>query len=386
VRQAALRFGVKASVYYGKGDIRVESVPDPEIKDPTDAIVRITHACICGSDLWFYRGYERDWKPGFRTGHEWMGIVEEVGKEVKTVKKGDWVLAPFAFSDGKCEFCEKGLFTSCVHGGFWGGENLGGQAEAIRAPFADGTLVKIPESASGDDAVLTRLLPLTDVMGTGYHSVVSANLRAGKTIIVIGDGAVGLCAVLSAKILGAGRIILMGHNPDRLKLGQRFGATDIISTRAKAPPGYEQVSPPPELSRTTSWAGFHLGLAINDAQAMAEAVQMTGGGAESVAECVGLKSSFDLAIGVARPGGVVGFVGVPHVTEAIDLGRMFSQNISLRGGVAPVRAYIPDLMDQVLAEKIDPSPVLEMSVDLRGVPEGYAAMDSRQKIKVMVRP
>ena len=221
-------------------------------------------------------------------------------------------------------------------------------------------------------------------MGTGYHSVVSANLRPGKTIIVIGDGAVGLCAVLSAKILGARRIILMGHNPDRLKLGQRFGATDIITTRAKAP--HEQVSPPSELSRTTSWAGFHLGLAINDAQAVAEAKLMTGGGAESVAECVGLKSSFDLAIGVARPGGVVGFVGVPHVTEAIDLGRMFSQNISLRGGVAPVRAYIPDLMDQVLAGKIDPSPVLEMSVDLEGVPEGYAAMDSRKKIKVMVKP
>ena len=240
-----------------------------------------------------------------------MGIVEEVGKEVKSVKKGDWVLAPFAFSDGKCEFCENGLFTSCVHGGFWGGENLGGQAEAIRAPFADGTLVKIPESAGGDDDVLTRLLPLTDVMGTGYHSVVSANLRAGKTIIVIGDGAVGLCAVLSARILGAERIILMGHNPDRLKLGQRFGATDIISTRAKAPPGYEQVSPPPELSRTTSWAGFHLGLAINDAQAMAEAVQMTGGGAESVAECVGLKSSSILLSGLPDRAESLGSSGFP---------------------------------------------------------------------------
>jgi threonine dehydrogenase-like Zn-dependent dehydrogenase len=350
-----LRSRVKASVYYGQGDIRVQSVPDPEIKDPTDALVRITHACICGSDLWFYRGYEPDWKPGFRTGHEWMGIVEEVGKEVKTVKKGDWVLAPFAFSDGKCEFCAKGLFTSCVHRGFWGGENPGGQAEAIRASFADATLVKIPENVAGDDAILTRLLPLTDVMGTGYHSVVSANLQPGKTAIVIGDGAVGLCAVISAKLLGAGRIILMGHNAFRLKLGQNFGATDIISTR-------------------------------DDAQAMAEAVQLTEGGAESVAECVGLRSSFNLAIGVARPGGVVGFVGVPHVSEAIDLDRMFSHNISLRGGVAPVRAYIPHLMDEVLAERIDPSPVLEMSVDLEGVPEGYAAMDSRRKIKVMVKP
>jgi len=192
-------------------------------------------------------------------------------------------------------------------------------------------------------------------MGTGYHAIVSSQLQPGKTVIVVGDGAVGLCAVLSAKVLGAGRIILMGHNAGRLKLGQKFGATDTISTR-------------------------------DDAQAIAEALQMTEGGAESVAECVGLKSSFDLAIGVARPGGVVGFVGVPHVTEAIDLDRMFSHNISLRGGVAPVRAYIPRLMDQVLAEKIDPSPVLEMSVDLAGVPDGYAAMDSRSKIKVMVRP
>jgi threonine dehydrogenase-like Zn-dependent dehydrogenase len=346
---------VKASVYYGKGDIRVESVPDPEVKDSTDAIVQIKYACICGSDLWFYRGYEPDWKPGFRTGHEWMGVVNEVGKEVKTVKKGDWVLAPFAFSDGQCEFCRKGLYTSCLQRGFWGGQNLGGQAEAIRAPFADATLVKIPEKVAGDDAILTRLLPLTDVMGTGYHAVVSAQLQPGKTAIVVGDGAVGLCAVLSAKILGAGRIVLMGHNADRLKLGQKFGATDIISTR-------------------------------DDAEAVAEALQMTGGGAESVAECVGLKSSFDLAIGVARPGGVVGFVGVPHVTETIDIDRMFSHNISLRGGVAPVRAYIPRLMEQVLAEKIDPSPVLEMSVDLEGVPDGFAAMDSRRKIKVMVKP
>jgi threonine dehydrogenase-like Zn-dependent dehydrogenase len=346
---------VKASVYYGKGDIRVKSVPDPELKNPTDAIVQIKYACICGSDLWFYRGYEPDWEPGFRTGHEWMGVVKEVGKDVKTIKKGDWVLAPFAFSDGQCEFCKKGLFTSCLHRGFWGGQNLGGQAEAINAPFADATLVKIPEDVAGDDSILTRLLPLTDVMGTGYHAIVSSQLQLGKTVIVVGDGAVGLCAVLSAKVLGAGRIILMGHNAGRLKLGQRFGATDTISTR-------------------------------DDAQAIAEALQMTEGGAESVAECVGLKSSFDLAIGVARPGGVVGFVGVPHVTEAIDLDRMFSHNISLRGGVAPVRAYIPRLMDQVLSEKIDPSPVLEMSVDLAGIPDGYAAMDSRSKIKVMVKP
>jgi threonine dehydrogenase-like Zn-dependent dehydrogenase len=346
---------MKASVYYGKGDIRIEKVPDPKIQDPTDAVVRITHACICGSDLWFYRGEEPDWKPGFRTGHEWMGIVEEVGRDVRTVKKGDRVLAPFAFSDGSCEYCGKGLFTSCIHGGFWGGDNPGGQAEAIRAPFADGTLVRIPEQAANDESLLTRLLPLTDVMGTGYHAAICAGVETGKTVAVVGDGAVGLCAVLSAKILGASRLILVGHNEARLKLGQKFGATDLVSTR-------------------------------QDAKAIEEVIQMTHGGAESVSECVGNRASFDVAIGMARPGGTVGFVGVPHVTEAIDLDRMFRHNISLRGGVAPVRGYIQDLMKQVLAEKLDPSPVLDMKVDLDDVPKGYAAMDTRHTIKVMVQP
>ena len=343
---------MRASVYHGKGDIRVEDVADSKIQAPTDAVVRITHACICGSDLWFYRGQEPGWQAGFRTGHEWMGIVEEVGAEVRTVKKGDRVIAPFAFSDGSCDFCHDGLFTSCTHGGFWGGTNEGGQAEAVRAPFADGTLVVLPPQVEGDDKLLRAILPLTDVMGTGHHAAISAGVKEGSTVAVVGDGAVGLCGVLSAKRLGAGRIILMGRHDNRIAIARQFGATDVVSERGE--------------------------------EGVARVQELTGGGAECVLECVGLKDSFDSAIGAARPGGRVGYVGVPHVAEMINMGRMFRHNIRLHGGVAPVRAYIPDLLKDVIAGKIDPSPVLDMTVQLDGVPEGYAAMDGRQATKVMV--
>jgi len=345
---------MRATVYYGPGDVRVENVPDPAIQQPTDAIVRITHACICGSDLWFYRGVD-DWQPGWRTGHEWMGIVEAVGSEVRTMKPGDRVLAPFAFSDGTCQFCSEGLPTSCVHGGFWGGKsNDGGQAEAVRAPFADGTLVVVPPSVENDDALLTAILPLTDVMSTGHHAAVSAATRRGGTVAVVGDGAVGLCGVLAARRLGAERIIVLGHHDKRLELARSFGATDIVTSRGE--------------------------------QAVTEVIEMTKGGAESVLECVGAQSAMDTAVGIARPGGTVGYVGVPHgSSEAIDLSHMFMSNIALRGGVAPARAYIPQLLTDVVAGKLDPSPVLDLTVDLNGVPSGYAAMDGRQAIKVMVR-
>ena len=343
---------MKATVYYAPGDVRVETVSDSTLQEPTDAIVRITHACICGSDLWFYRGKD-NWQSGWRTGHEWMGIVEAVGAEVRSVKKGDRVLAPFAFSEGSCEFCEKNLQTSCLQGGFWGGANDGGQAEAVRAPFADATLVKIPSAVENDEALLKAILPLTDVMATGHHAAVSAGVSQGAIVAVVGDGAVGLCGVLAAKRLGAERIILLGKHQKRIDIARQFGATDVVSSRD---------------------------------QAAIEAVQqMTKGGAAAVLECVGTESSLSTAIGITRPGGAIGFVGVPHGSETINLSRMFMSNITLRGGVAPARAYIPDLLADVLAGKIDPSPVLDVTVDLAGVPAGYAAMDGREAIKVMVK-
>lgn len=343
---------MKATVFYAQGDVRVESVPDPQIKRPTDAIVRITHACICGSDLWFYQGKDK-WKPGWRTGHEWMGVIEDVGSEVRNFKKGDRVLSPFSFSDGECEFCKKSLQTSCLQGGFWGGENEGGQAEAITARFADATLIKIPEEVANDDGMLTKILPLTDVMATGHHAAMSARVKVGSTVAVIGDGAVGLCGVLAAKRLGAERIIIMGRHENRLAIARKFGATDVVTSRDEA--------------------------AIQAVQ------ELTKGGAESVLECVGTESSMQTAIGITRPGGTIGYVGVPHGSGTINLSRMFRSNLALCGGVAPSRAYIPELLSDVIALKIDPSPVLDMVVDLDGVPAGYKAMNDRAAIKVMVK-
>jgi threonine dehydrogenase-like Zn-dependent dehydrogenase len=346
---------MKATVYHAAGDVRVESVADPVIREATDAIVRITHACICGSDLWFYRG-DAKWEAGWRTGHEWMGVVEDVGSAVRTIAKGDRVLAPFAFSDGSCEFCEAGVQTSCLHGGYWGGaENDGGQGEAVRAPLADGTLVKIPDGAANDEALLRAILPLTDVLGTGHHAAVSAGVRRGTVTAVIGDGAVGLCAVLAAKRLGAERIILFGRHPTRIEVARRFGATDVVSERGD--------------------------------EAVARALELTGGGPAAVLECVGNAASMAMASNMARPGGTIGFVGVPYgAHDGLNLRRMFSENVALRGGVAPVRKYIPELLEDVLAGRLDASPVFDLDVDLAGVPRGYAAMDGRDAIKVLVRP
>ncbi len=346
---------MRATIYHGPGDVRVEAVPDPRILTPTDAIVQVTHACICGSDLWPYRGIAQSWQPGWRLGHEWMGVVTEVGSEVRTVRPGDHVVAPFAYSDGSCEFCANGIQTSCVNGGYWGGDgDDGGQGEAVRAPLADGTLVVVPEAASGDEALLKALLPLTDVMATGHHAAVSAGVRPGGIAAVVGDGAVGLCAVLAAVRLGADRVITLGHHADRLELARRLGATDVVTSRGEA--------------------------------AVEEVMEMTGGGAHSVLECVGVQEAMDAAVAMARPGGAVGYVGVPHQVATINIRRMFGSNISLRGGVAPARAYLPELLDDVMAGRIDPSPVLDREVDLDGVPAGYAAMDSREAIKVLVRP
>jgi threonine dehydrogenase-like Zn-dependent dehydrogenase len=344
---------MRAAVYHGPGDIRIEQVPDPEIQKPTDAIVRITHTAICGSDLWFYRG-QTEYQTGWRTGHEPMGVVEAVGSEVRDVKPGDAVMAPFAISDGTCEFCQKGIHTSCLHGGFWARKMDGAQGEAVRAPLADGTLVRIPDRVSGDLRLRKALFPLTDVMGTGHHAALLAGVRPGVTGVVVGDGAVGLCAVLAARRLGAERIIAVGHHADRLAIARSFGATDLVTRRG--------------------------------AEAVGEIMEMTRGGADHVLECVGAASSLDLAIRIVRPGGAIGYVGVPHgpAEEGLDILRLFFKNVTLRGGPAPVRAYMRELMEDVLDGTLDPSPVFDMTVGLDGVPEGYAAMDQRRALKVLV--
>src|SRR6266480_4509998 len=292
---------------YGPGDVRVESVPDATLKESTDALLRVTRACICGSDLWPYKNMERT-AQGNRMGHEFIGVVEAVGKDVHTVKRGDLVVAPFAYSDGTCEFCRQGLQTSCLHGGFWGGTKLdGGQGEAVRVPQADGTLVVLP--VGPDDALMPGLLTLSDVMGTGHHAALHAKVGPGKTVAVVGDGAVGLCGVIAARRLGAEQIIMLGRHPDRIALAKKFGATDIVSERG--------------------------------AEAVERVHELTDGyGAHSVLECVGLDQSTQTAIEIARPGGAVGRVGVPQDEKTPGSEPAFYNNVSVSGGPAPVRAYI----------------------------------------------
>lgn len=345
---------MRATVFHGTRDVRIDTVPDPKIEAPTDAIVRITRTAICGSDLWFYRG-DQAYAPGSRTGHEPMGIVEAVGKEVRHVKPGDLVLAPFAISDGTCDLCRDGVHTSCKHGGFWAGMTDGAQGQYVRAPLADGTLVRVPEHVHGNDAMLDALFPLTDVMGTGHHAAICAGVTRGSTAVVIGDGAVGLCAVLAARRLGAERIIALGHHANRLETAKLFGATDLVTSRGD--------------------------------DAVAEVLEMTGGGAKHVLECVGAASSMNTAVQVTRPGGAIGYVGVPHgvADGGFDIMSLFFGNRTLRGGPAPVRAYMKELMADVLEGTLDPSPVFDKTVDLDGIPEGYAAMDKREALKVMVK-
>jgi hypothetical protein len=343
---------MRASVIHGPRDVRIEDVPDAAIREPTDALVRVTHACICGSDLWPYRGELMIYGIGGRTGHEFIGIVEDVGTEVHGIKKGDRVIAPFAFSDGTCPYCRHGLHTSCVAGGYWGGRNDGGQGEAVRAPQADGTLVPIPRDVDlTDPQLVASFAALTDVMATGHHAAVSAGVGPGCTVAVVGDGAVGLCAVLAAARLGAERIIALGHHRERLGIAQRFGATDLLDERGE--------------------------------QAVARVRDMTGGGVPKALECVGTDTSFDTAIHICRPGGVVGHVGVP-AGGTIDLLDVHMRNIGLIGGVAPARAYIPELLADVLIGRLDPSSVFDLTVDIDGIPDGYAAMDERRAIKVLV--
>ncbi|MGV9806007.1 zinc-dependent alcohol dehydrogenase family protein [Micromonospora chersina] len=345
---------MRATVIHGPNDVRVEEVPDAAVRTPTDAVVRVVLACICGSDLWAYRGVAQR-QPGQRIGHEFLGVVEAVGAEVGSVRVGDLVVAPFVWSDGTCDFCREGLHTSCPHGGFWGSVGSdGGQGEAVRVPYADGTLVRLPAEAAGDERLLTALLALSDVLATGHHAALAARVRPGATVAVVGDGAVGLCGVLAAKRLGAEQIIALGRHTARTDIARSFGATDVVAERGEA--------------------------------AIAAVRELTKGqGAHAVLEAVGTEDSMRTAISIARDGGAVGYVGVPHGGSAgVDIGQMFNRNVALAGGVAPARAYIPELLADVLAGTIDPSPVFDRSVTLDGVPDGYRAMDERTALKVRI--
>jgi threonine dehydrogenase-like Zn-dependent dehydrogenase len=345
---------MRATVMHAAGDVRIETVPDATLAEPTDAVVRVTRACICGSDLWPYASLEPT-ETGQRMGHEAIGVVEELGAEVGTLKAGDVVVMPFAFSDGTCVFCHEGLHTACVHGGFFGaGGNVdGAQAEALRVPQADGTLFALP--VGEDDALMPALLTLSDVLGTGHHAAVVGKVGPGKSVAVVGDGAVGLCGVIAAKRLGAEQIIIMGHHPDRIALAKEFGATDVVSER-----GEEAVERVHELTR-----GF---------------------GVHSVLECVGLEQSTLTAISIARPGGAVGRVGVPQDETMPASLPAFYNNVTVGGGPAPVRAYIEELLPDILEGRIEPGRVFDRTVGLDAVPEGYRAMADRESIKVIVTP
>jgi threonine dehydrogenase-like Zn-dependent dehydrogenase len=344
---------MRATVMYKAGDVRIESVPDPSIQNPTDAIIRVTRACICGSDLWPYNGGPN--VAGQQMGHEAIGVVEEVGSDVKRLRRGQIVVMPFAYSDGRCMFCDDGLQTACVHGGFFGngGEAGGAQAEALRVPQADGTLY--PLNVGEDDALMPSLLTLSDVMGTGHHAAITARVRRGGRVAVVGDGAVGLCGVLAAKRLGAEQIIIMGRHQQRIELARQFGATEVVSERGDA--------------------------------AIERVRELTGGfGVQSVLECVGTEQAIDTSMSIVRAGGAVGRVGVPHYTTLPGAQPMFFRNVIVAGGPAPVRAYIDELLPDVMEGHIEPGRVFDRTVTLDGVPDGYRAMNEREALKVMVQP
>lgn len=343
---------MRATVFHGPGDVRVEQVPDAAVSSARDAVVRVTHACVCGSDLWPYSGgLPKD--PGTRIGHEFLGVVEAVGDAVQEVAVGDLVLSPFTWSDGACEHCHRGLTSSCLRGGFFGGTegSDGGQGEAVRVPQADGTLVRLPPDLAGDER-LRSVLPLTDVLPTGHHAARSAGVTAGSTVAVVGDGAVGLCGVLAAVRLGAARVILLGRHDDRVAVARRFGADDVVTSRGQ--------------------------------DAVEQVRELTGGGVDCALECVGNQQSLDTALGSVRDGGRVGYVGVPAGVKGVNLGGLFRRNVTLSGGIAPARAYLAELLDDVLAGRLDPAPVLDRSFSLDAVPDAYAAMQAREVVKAMI--
>jgi threonine dehydrogenase-like Zn-dependent dehydrogenase len=347
---------VLATMLNAVRDIALEEVPDPTIHHPTDAIVTVTAACICGSDLHPYRGLAPTPFPK-RIGHEFVGVVAATGSAVSTLKVGDFVIAPFAISDGTCVHCRNGIQTSCDHGSYWGANDRtgvladGGQGEHVRVPLADGTLVRVPDQPDAD--LIPHLLALSDVMGTGHHAAALANVTVGSTVVVVGDGAVGLCAVLAASRLGASRIIAMSRHASRQQIATAFGATDIVAER-----GEEGVARVHEL--------------------------LGGTGADATLECVGTADSFQQAIDSTRPGGMLGCVGAPFFQ--LPVSTLFTKNIGFRPGVAPVRQYLPELLTAVLAGEISPGRVFDSQLGLGEVADGYRAMDERTAVKVMLTP
>ncbi|MER7073211.1 zinc-dependent alcohol dehydrogenase family protein [Terrabacter sp. NPDC000476] len=338
---------MRATTIHAPGDIRLSEVPDPTIEEPTDAIVRVVAGCICGSDLWPYRG-ANPIEAGSTIGHEAVGVVEEVGSEVSTVRKGDFVVIPFVHCDNTCPHCLAGMTSVCDHQGW----TESGQAELVRVNQADGSLVAT--DGMPDDALIPSLLTLADVMATGWHAAVSSRVAPGGTAVVIGDGAVGLCGVLAARELGAEKIVAMSRHEPRQAIARAFGATHVVAERDDA--GVEAV------------------------------MELTGGvGADSVLECVGTDQSMKTAFRIGRPGSTVGFVGAPHGVE-LPVRQMFVRNVGLAGGMAPVRTYLPDLLKRVLDGRIDPGRVFDLTLPLDEVAEGYRAMDERRAIKVLLRP
>ena len=342
---------MRAAIFNGPHRIDVGVRPDPAIAAPTDAIVRVVLGCVCGSDLWYYRG-DSPHEPG-PIGHEFVGVVEEVGADVRGLVKGDFVVAPFTYSDGTCPHCRAGVTSQCSNGGSFGNHGIdGGQGEAVRVPLASTTLVKVPCTGHSDET-MRSLLALSDVMCTGHHAAVSAGVKPGDVVAIVGDGAVGLCAVIAAKRLGAARIIALSRNPARQALARDFGATDIVAERGDA--------------------------------ATAAVMEMTGGiGVDAALECVGTNQSMATAFAVTRPGSIVGAIGAPHGV-VVPIETVIFRNIGLRGGVSPARTYLPELMTDVLAGRINPGRVFDFETDLDHVADGYAAMDERRAIKSLVR-
>jgi threonine dehydrogenase-like Zn-dependent dehydrogenase len=338
---------MRGAVLYGAKDVRFEEVPVPDIRQPTDAIIRISAACVCGSDLWPYRGISPVDRPT-AMGHEYCGIVEDVGSAVRSVKRGQFVIGSFFASDNTCPNCQAGYQSSCQHRELVGGA----QAGRLRVPLADGTLVATP--AVPPDDLIPSLLTLSDVMGTGWFAAEAANVKPGATVAVVGDGAVGLLGVLSAQQMGATRIIVMSRHEARQRLAREFGATEIVAERGDA--------------------------------AVARIKELTDGiGADSVLECVGTQESMMQAIKSTRPGGSVGYVGVPHGVT-LQGEALFYTHVRLLGGPAPVRRYLPHLIDLVWNRKIDPGKVFDLSLPLEQVADGYLAMDTRRAIKALLRP